>query len=111
MRLPLEERGPIAWMARNRVAANLLMFTLLIGGVLTAFRIKQEVFPEFDLDRILITVPYPGASPDEVEKSIVKAIEEEVNGLDGVKEVTSAALEGVGSVDVELLLGRTATGS
>jgi multidrug efflux pump subunit AcrB len=96
--------GPIAWMARNSVAANLLMFIILVGGALGMTRIKQEVFPEFSLDFVVVSVPYPGASPAEVEQGIVLAIEEAVRGLDGVKRVTSKSAEGSGSVNVELLL-------
>jgi len=97
------EKGPIAWMVRNRVAANLLMLVLIVGGVLMGFRIKQEVFPEFDLDVVQISVPYPAASPAEVEQGIIMVLEEAVRGLDGVKRVTSAAVEGNGTVAVELL--------
>jgi len=97
-------KGPIAWMARNSVAANLLMIVILVGGALGASRIKQEVFPAFDLDLIRITVIYPGASPDEVEQGIILAIEEAVRGVDGVKRVTSGASEGGGAVRAELLI-------
>jgi multidrug efflux pump subunit AcrB len=97
-------RGPIAWMARNSVAANLLMFVVLVGGLLGMFRIKQEVFPEFTLDFVIVTVPYPGASPAEVEQGIVLAAEEAVRGLDGVKRVTSTSKENAGVITVELLL-------
>ncbi|MCB9786853.1 MAG: efflux RND transporter permease subunit [Deltaproteobacteria bacterium] len=92
-------------MARNTVAANLLMLVLLVGGYLVSGRIKQEVFPEFQLDWVMVQVAYPGASPEEVEKGIVLAIEEQVRGLDGVKQVVSSASEGSGNVYVELLLG------
>jgi len=98
-------RGPIAWMATNPVTANLLMFALLLGGVITFLTIKQEVFPEFEIDRVDIAVAYPGASPAEVEKGIILAIEEGVRGIDGVDEVTSKASEGMGRVRCELLLG------
>ncbi len=98
-------KGPIAWMAGNSVAANLLMLFLLVGGLMLGNRIKQEVFPEFDLDMVSISVSYPGASPEEVEQGIVLSIEEAVQGLDGVDEVTSSAKEGVGMVTVDLLLG------
>ena len=85
--------GPLAWMARNSVAANLLMGALIFGGLIFALfgMIKQEVFPEFQLDVISISVPYPGASPEEVEKGITKAIEENVRGVDGVKTVSSTS--------------------
>jgi len=97
--------GPIAWMAMNPVTANVLMFSLLLGGVLTFMTIKQEVFPEFDLDTVNISVAYPGASPEEVEKGIVLAVEEGVRGIDGVDEVTSMAGEGAGRISCELLMG------
>src|SRR5210317_2129175 len=58
-------RGPIAWMAGHSVTANLLMLVFLVGGVIWGSRIKQEVFPDFELDIVRITVPYPGASPEE----------------------------------------------
>jgi multidrug efflux pump subunit AcrB len=95
----------MAWMANNRVTANLLMIVLLLGGLFMTFRIKQEVFPEFDLDLVTITVPYPGASPEEVEQGILLVVEEAVRGLEGVKELTATATEGRGRVDVELMAG------
>jgi multidrug efflux pump subunit AcrB len=98
-------QGPIAWMARNPVAANLMMFILLFGGMIMLPSIKQEVFPEFSLDLSIVTVPYPGASPEEVEQGIVLVVEEAVRGLDGVKRVTSTAYEGMGSIIVEPLMG------
>ncbi|MBK6578037.1 MAG: efflux RND transporter permease subunit [Sandaracinaceae bacterium] len=112
--IPLDERkdghaadikGPVAWMARNGVAANTLMFMLVIGGVLALSNVRQEVFPEVELDTISVSVAYPGASPSEIEQSIILAVEEAVQGLDGVKEVRSASYEGNGLVLVELMLG------
>ncbi len=98
-------KGPIRWMAGHSVAANLLMAVLLIGGLLFSFQIKQEVFPEFDLDIVTISVAYPGASPEEVERGVLLAIEEAVNGLEGIEKVTATAREGVGTVTVEMREG------
>jgi len=95
-------RGPISWMTRHGVAPNLLMAVLLIGGLLMSMRVKQEVFPDFDLDLVTVTVPYPGASPEEVERGIVLVVEEAIRGVDGVKEITSVANEGFGTVTAEL---------
>jgi len=100
-----EKKGVIAWMAGHSVTANLLMLVLLVGGFFLGFRIKKEVFPYFELDLVQITVPYPGASPQEVEKGIILAIEEAVQGLEGVKEVRASAKEGVGTVTVEMIEG------
>jgi len=96
-------RGPIAWMAHNSVASNLLMCFFLGGGIVAlAFMIKQEVFPDTMEDTVTVNVPYPGASPEEVETGIILSIEENIRGIDGVKEVRSSANEGVGKVVAEL---------
>ena len=97
--------GPIAWMARNHVAANLVMLLFLLGGLLLSARVKQEIFPEFTVDTITVSVLYRGASPAEVEQGIILSIEDEVRGLDGVKEVTAVATESRASVTIELLSG------
>lgn len=97
-------RGAVAWMANNAVAANLLMFVLFFGGFMGMSRVKVEVFPDFQLDAVTVAVPYPGASPDEVEQGIILAVEEAVRGLDGVKRVTSTAAEGVAGITVEMFL-------
>jgi multidrug efflux pump subunit AcrB len=100
-----EKKGPISWMVHNPVAANLLMVLLLVGGWLSLKTIKQEVFPDFERDAVRVTVSYPGASPEEVERGIVLAVEEAVRGVDGVDEVISRAREGFGWVRIELLTG------
>lgn len=98
-------KGAVAWMADNPVAANLILLVCLVGGLVMASQIKKEVFPEFEIDLVTVTVAYPGASPEEVEKGIVLAIEERVSGLDGVKNVTSSSIESFGTVTVEALAG------
>jgi multidrug efflux pump subunit AcrB len=95
----------IAWFAENHVAANLLMALLVLGGLFTVPRIKQEIFPEIDLPVVTIDTAYPGAAPREVEEAICVRIEEELQGLQGLKRVRSTASEGHGSVAVELLAG------
>ena len=100
-----KKSGPIAWMAQNPVAANILMLVLIVGGLVAALRIRQEYLPSAELDMVRVTIPYPGASPSDVEQSILLAVEEAVRGLDGVKEVTSTAREGSGTVIIEVLPG------
>ncbi len=96
-------KGPISWMAKNPVTANLLMLLLLIGGIISGLQIKQEVFPDLTLDQVKITVAYPGASPEEVELGIILPIEEAIDGIDGIDKVVSSANEGMGTVTVEAL--------
>jgi multidrug efflux pump subunit AcrB len=95
----------IAWMARNGVAANLLLLFIIVAGMLAVFNVPQEVFPEFALETIQATVEYPGASPEEIEEAIVQRIEERIDGVEGVRRVTAVASEGVGMVLAELSLG------
>ena len=63
----------------------------------------MEVFPEIELNIINVTTVYPGATPSDVEQAICIKIEERLQGLDGVKKITSTASESVGSVTVEVL--------
>ena len=88
-------KGLIDWFIDNKVAANLLMLFILVGGSITVIGMKQEVFPNVDPDMITVSVIYPGATPEEIEEGICIKIEEEVEGLDGVKRVTSSASENV----------------
>jgi multidrug efflux pump subunit AcrB len=92
-------------MARNHVAANLLMLIFIVGGLFMGFRVKQEVFPEIELDWISTTVVYPGASPDEVEEGIILQVEEAVGSVDGIDEIKSVAAEGVGTIQVKVRAG------
>jgi len=106
---PSDESGelwaPLAWFADNSVAANLVMLILLIGGIVMAPQIKQEVFPEVSLDVVQVQVPYPGASPEEVEQGVILAVEEAVREVEGVDEIRSTSMEDRGAVTVELLTG------
>lgn len=104
MNSPNFKKGPIAWMADNSVAANILMFILIVGGLINMSRIKQEIFPKFSLDMVSVNIIYPGANPSEIETGILLALEEGVRGIDGVKRVSSTATEGLANVNIQLML-------
>lgn len=95
-------KGLIAWFARNSVAANLLMWILLIGGVFGAFGIQKQVFPNFEVNIISVRVPYLGAAPQEVEEGVLLKVEDAIKDLDGIKQITSTATEGMGAVTIEV---------
>ena len=99
------DKGPIAWMARNSIAAHLLMIILLGGGIWTAVTMQKEVNPQFELDIVEASVAYPGAAPAEVEQGILLPIEEAARGVQGIRETTSTAREGSGRVRFELVPG------
>jgi multidrug efflux pump subunit AcrB len=98
-------RGPISWMAGRSVTANLLMLVLLIGGLIMGNNMRKDVFPDFELDLVTISLNYPGASPEEVERGTILAVEEAIQGLEGIEEITATAREGSGTVSVEIIEG------
>lgn len=98
-------RGPIAYMAKNGTAVNVVMLVLLVGGLHAAFGLVQEVVPDVSLDRVQILVSYPGASPEEIEESIVRRVEEQIRGVEGLERVTAVASEGLASVIAEFKAG------
>ncbi len=93
--------GIIVWFARNSVAANLLMFFIIIGGIFGIITVQKQIFPQFSINVISIQVPYLGAAPQEVEEGVVLRIEEAIKDLEGIKKITSVAREGLGTVSVE----------
>ncbi len=96
------QRGPIAWFAANPVAANLLMVFLIVAGAIAGSRLAVQDLPEFDLRRVSVMIPVPGASPTEVQEDINRRVEEAIIGISGVSRVVSTAQEGTGLIDVEL---------
>jgi len=91
----------VEWFATNPVAANLLMILIVMGGVVTIPGIRREVLPEMAADAVSITVEYRGAAPAEVESAICIRVEEKLQGIVGIKRVTSTAREGIGTIIAE----------
>ena len=98
----------IRWATRNEPAMNTLLIAGLIIGVASMVLMRREMFPEFELDILLVSVPYPGASPEEVEEGICQKLEEAVRSVDGIKRQTSIAQENIGYLVLELEAGQNA---
>ncbi|MDP6376382.1 MAG: efflux RND transporter permease subunit [Pseudomonadales bacterium] len=94
--------GPIEWFARNHIAANLLFGTIVMAGLVALPSMPQKIFPDVDIKLITISVLHLGAAPEEVEEGVCIRIEEELEGVEDVKEIRSNAVEGSCSVQVEL---------
>jgi multidrug efflux pump subunit AcrB len=99
---PTDQKGLIAWFASNHVAANLLMLLIVAAGIVSAFSIRKQTSPDFELNTVTVRVPYPGAAPQEVEEGVVIKIEEAIQDIDGIVEITSVARRSVGSVTAEV---------
>ncbi|HIL81515.1 MAG TPA: efflux RND transporter permease subunit [Myxococcales bacterium] len=98
-------RRAISWFAENSVAANLLMVIVLAAGIVGLPSIKQQTFPDIDVNLIQIGVPYLGASPSEVEEGVCIRLEEELQGVDGIEQMTSSSVEGACGVTLEIITG------
>ncbi len=95
----------IQWFVENPIAANLLMVLIVVGGTFNLAALDKEVFPAILTDTIEVTVPYPGAGPQEVEELIAIRIEEAIADLDGIDEIRSESREGSARVIVEVISG------
>ena len=96
------EKGLIAWFAHNPVAANLIMIFILVGGLLTALTIRKQAFPAFDSNWVTIQAVYPGAAPQEVEEGITIKIEENLEGVEGIKRLLTFSNRGYALAWIEI---------
>ncbi len=95
-------KGLIAWWVNNPIAANLLMWMILVGGITSLPGLDKEMFPKIPRDVVQVEVSYPGAGPREVEEQICIRVEEEVHDLDGIEEIRSFAYQGGGRIEIEV---------
>ena len=95
-------RRAVAWAITNSPGMNVLMLALMLIGALCLGGMRREVFPAFELEIVLVSVPYPGATPRDSEEAVCQKIEEAIRSIDGIKKVTSVAQEGSGFVLAEL---------
>ena len=99
---PADSSGILAWFAGNSVAANLLMVSLIIGGVFGLMGMRTEVFPPIDPRTITVSVTYAGANPEEVETAINARLESALSGISGIQSIQSDASEGSGTLTANL---------
>ncbi len=87
---------------RNPVAVNLVMVAVLLVGGYSWVTLVREFFPNTSSDRVLVTVVYPGATPEEIEKSVTRVVEREIENIEDVKRITSQVYEGLTQITLEL---------
>ncbi len=95
-------RSFIRFFAERHLLANLLTVMIIALGVTSLMQIKRDMFPNVDLDMIIITTRYPGASPEDVELNVTNKIEDELKGIDGIDQLTSYSLENISVISVNL---------
>ncbi|MCW4148970.1 efflux RND transporter permease subunit [Halomonas sp. 18H] len=98
-------KGPLAWMVDHGVAPNLLMILFIVGGLMASLAIKKEIFPEFETEVVQVTISYPGATPEDIEQSLLLPVEAAISDVEGIDELTSSASEGSANVSATLVDG------
>ncbi|WP_051299068.1 efflux RND transporter permease subunit [Marinobacterium litorale] len=97
--------GLITLFTTHRVAANLLMVLMLLGGAYSLKKLNVQFFPTFELDVLTIQVSWRGSTAEDVERSILLPLEEEIRSLDGIDQLISTARDGSASIRIELTDG------
>lgn len=95
----------ISVLIRNSVLVNLLVLFIILLGFLSSNSMVREVFPEIQVDILFVTIPYPGADPEEVEEGISRKVEEAIDGIEGIKTYTTVSTENVGNTVIEVMEG------
>ena len=92
----------LRYFAQRHLLANLLTFTIILLGVNALLRLTRNQFPTIDLDEMVVTTRYSGASPEDVELNVTNKLEKELEQVDGVDLVTSYSLENISVINIEL---------
>ena len=101
-----KQTGLIAFFANNSVAANLMMMFIIIMGLWSYKTIQRQMFPNFEINYINVSAVYRGASPQEIEQSIIIKMEEALKDITEIKESTSRVRRGSGSISLEIDPGK-----
>jgi len=94
--------GLIAWFVNNKVAANLLMLTIILSGLYAMNHVPVESSPQYERKRLFVKASYPGATPSDMEESVTSRIEEAIADVAGITELRSTASNGSASVTMKV---------
>ncbi|QFS85459.1 MULTISPECIES: efflux RND transporter permease subunit [unclassified Marinobacter] len=94
-------KGIIGFFVHHRVAGNLVMLVMILGGVLALSRMNIQFFPTFALDVVSVRVVWSGASAEDVERGITDPLEQRLRSVDGLKKMTSTSAQGISSITLE----------
>ena len=95
----------IAYFIKYPIYSNAIIILTAIAGILSLSLMPKSFFPELSPNKIYVNVSYPGASPEEIEEGITTRIEESLNGIEGIENITSTSSENISNVTVEIYEG------
>ncbi len=100
-----ESSNLISWFSNHKVAGNLLMLAMIIGGFVALGKLNIQFFPRFDLDFIRVTTVWQGASAEDIETSITIPLEQSLRTVDGLRKMNSTSAEGLSNIFLEFKEG------
>ena len=103
--LKFKEAGFLKFFVEHKTAANIIMILMIVVGLLSIGRLNKQFFPDFDVEIVAVTIDWPGATAQEIDKNIVQLLEPELRPISGVKKVTSKSIEGNARTQVEFVYG------
>ena len=103
--LKFKESGFLKFFVEHKTAANIIMILMIVVGLLSIGRLNKQFFPDFDVEIVAVTIDWPGATAQEIDKNIVQLLEPELRPISGVKKVTSKSIEGNALTQVEFVYG------
>ena len=103
--LKFKESGFLKFFVEHKTAANIIMILMIVVGLLSIGRLNKQFFPDFDVEIVAVTIDWPGATAQEIDKNIVQLLEPELRPISGVKKVTSKSIEGNARTQVEFVYG------
>ena len=86
---------------RQPVLINLAFALLIVAGFQTAKRIPIDVFPDISFNTAIVVTPWVGASPGEVERLVTAKLEDEFDGISGIKNMSSYSTYGLSEINIE----------
>ena len=95
----------LKFFVEHRTSANIIMLLMIIIGLLSIGKLNKQFFPDFDVEVVAVSVDWPGATAEEIDKNIIQLLEPELRPLSGVKKVSSKSVEGLGRTQVEFQYG------
>ena len=96
----------LGFFVKHKTAANIIMILMCICGLLSIDKLNRQFFPNFDIENISVSVEWPGATAEEIDRNIISILEPELRPISGVKKVFSKSVEGIGYSVVEFNFGK-----
>ena len=103
--MKFQESGFLKFFVEHRTSANIIMILMIVIGLLSIGRLNKQFFPDFDVEIVGVSIEWPGATAEEIDRNIIQLLEPELRPISGVKQVSSKSVEGLGRTEVEFNYG------